>query len=535
MDKSWMRTSRTIKQYIDGVEAFIKYAVHNLQKMRNIDPREIPTDGQTTVEMVNATKESFDKEDLAKFQELLLEAEKPLYKGCPDFTKLSAILKLLNLKGKISRWKVDNKTHKVYENIPAKVMWYFPTIPRLQRLFKLESISEDLRWHATRRITYGVLRHPADSQAWRTIDEKFPEIAKDPRNLRLGISADGVDVNSGTRHHSVWPVLSVIYNLPPWLCMKRKFTMLSSWGIKPELFARQEEDKTTLPPAGYTLTNAEKDIFCETLSNIRNELAWGEKYEFQNYKLKCREIKINNLNLELEKVVKERDELKLKIEKWEESSKNLDELLNSQMSARDKTGLGYGTQLNQMSNNSETDSEISLSIFYVRSSDEENTQANDMFSKADGFHAVPPPKIGNFVATHSSDSYSTSQISTSEEIDYDSPEPPKSLLKWYHYLSDEYKDNGRFWGSKSGCNESDVKPSWKDIEKAKACMLAKAQASEASSKAKVEACGSKAKLQASTKTLIVKSPVPITNCVLWLANAKTRDAIKGKTFGVKIQ
>ncbi|GJR91247.1 putative transposon, En/Spm-like protein [Tanacetum coccineum] len=127
----------------------------------------------------------------------------------------------------ISRWKVDNKTHKVYENIPAKVMWYFPIIPRLQRLFKLESISEDLRWHATRRITDGVLRHPADSQAWRTIDEKFPEIAKDPRNLRLGISADGVDVNSGTRHHSVWPVLSVIYNLPPWLCMKRKFIMLS--------------------------------------------------------------------------------------------------------------------------------------------------------------------------------------------------------------------------------------------------------------------------------------------------------------------
>ncbi|GKB71004.1 hypothetical protein Tco_0932416, partial [Tanacetum coccineum] len=144
---------------------------------------------------------------------------------------------------------------------------------------------------------------------------------------------------------------------------------------------------------------------------------------------------------------------------------------------------------------------------------------------------------------NNSDSYSTSQISTSEEIDYDSPEPPKSLLKWYHYLSDEYKDNGRFWGSKSGCNESDVKPSWKDIEKAKACMLAKAQASEASSKAKVEACGSKvkveacgskAKLQASTKTLIVKSPVPITNCVLGLANAITRDAIKGKTFRVKL-
>nr|GEZ11404.1 hypothetical protein [Tanacetum cinerariifolium] len=289
---------RTKKQYIDGVEACIKYAVHNLQKMRNIDPRdeqaktaqipvnattefiddidfdmdlglEIPTNGPATIEMVNATKESFYKDDLAKFQELLLDADKPLYKGCPDFTKLSAIVKLLNLKGKygasdkfftellgllkkmlpagnemvektyqakklmrmmgsgykkihvcsnncilylkdnkeltvcltcgISRWKVDNKTHKVYENIPAKVMWYFPIIPRLQRFFKLESISENLRWHATRRITYGVLRQPTDSQAWRTIDEKFPEIAKDPRNLWLGISADGVDVNSRTR------------------------------------------------------------------------------------------------------------------------------------------------------------------------------------------------------------------------------------------------------------------------------------------------------------------------------------------------
>ncbi|GJZ45516.1 hypothetical protein Tco_0593112 [Tanacetum coccineum] len=119
---------------------------------------------------------------------------------------------------------------------------------------------------------------------------------------------------------------------------------------------------------------------------------------------------------------------------------------------------------------------------------------------------------------NNSDSYSTSQINTSEEIDYDSSEPPKSLLKWYHYLSDEYKDNGRFWGSKSGSSEASSKA------KVEAC----------GSKVKVEACGLKAKLQASTKTLIIKSPVPITNCILRLANAKTWDAIKGKTFVVQI-
>nr|GEU40879.1 hypothetical protein [Tanacetum cinerariifolium] len=124
---------------------------------------------------------------------------------------------------------------------------------------------------------------------------------------------------------------------------------------------------------------------------------------------------------------------------------------------------------------------------------------------------------------------SSDNNNTSEEIDYDSPEyrgPPNSLLKWYGYLSDEYKDKGR--------NKSDAKLFFSDISKTKACILAKAQASDASSKAKVQACGSKAKLQRSPKTVIVKNRVPITNGVLGLANAETWDAILSKTFGVKI-
>ncbi|GJZ91310.1 hypothetical protein Tco_0663237 [Tanacetum coccineum] len=100
--------------------------------------------------------------------------------------------------------------------------------------------------------------------------------------------------------------------------------------------------------------------------------------------------------MELDKVVKERDELKDKIAKWEESTKNLDEILNSQMSARDKTSLGYGTQLNEFSSNHETDNENSLSIFDVRSSDEENTPENDRFPK-NGYKVVPPPITRNFL------------------------------------------------------------------------------------------------------------------------------------------
>ncbi|GJX08669.1 hypothetical protein Tco_0196601 [Tanacetum coccineum] len=156
---------------------------------------------------------------------------------------------------------------------------------------------------------------------------------------------------------------------------------------------REKHNKTKLEIRGYEI--ALGSLKARIFGHEKNELDWGERYEFQNFDLKCREIKINNLNLELEKVVKERDELKLKIEKWEGSSKNLTKILNSQMSTHDKNGLGFGTQMDDLSNKSETDSENSLTVFEVRSSDEESTLANNRFTKANEYHAVPPPIIGN--------------------------------------------------------------------------------------------------------------------------------------------
>ncbi len=83
-----------------------------------------------------------------------------------------------------TRCKQDEKTNKIYDGIPGKVAWYFPIIPRLQRLFQVKNIAKDLIWHeAERKKEEGVLRHPADAPAWRVIDEKFPDFGGDPRNL----------------------------------------------------------------------------------------------------------------------------------------------------------------------------------------------------------------------------------------------------------------------------------------------------------------------------------------------------------------
>ncbi|GJZ57229.1 hypothetical protein Tco_0612723 [Tanacetum coccineum] len=91
----------------------------------------------------------------------------------------------------------------------------------------------------------------------------------------------------------------------------------------------------------------------------------------------------------------------------EESSKSLNILLNSQMSAHDKNGLGYRTQLNEISDKSKTNSEIGMSVFEVRSSDEESTPANDRFSKADGYHVVLPPITRNFLTSRADISFAS--------------------------------------------------------------------------------------------------------------------------------
>ena len=84
-----------------------------------------------------------------------------------------------------------------------------------------------MRWHKEERKRDGMLRHPADGSQRRNLDRAFPEFDVDARNIRLGLSTDGMNpFGEMSSSHSTWPVTVCIYNLPPWLCMKRKFIMM---------------------------------------------------------------------------------------------------------------------------------------------------------------------------------------------------------------------------------------------------------------------------------------------------------------------
>ena len=88
--------------------------------------------------------------------------------------------------------------------------------------------AEDMTSHKNKRVDDGVLRHPADSLAWKTFDEKHSSFASDPRNVRFGLASYGFNpFGSMSNAYSMWPVFLIPYNLLPWLCMKQSNILLS--------------------------------------------------------------------------------------------------------------------------------------------------------------------------------------------------------------------------------------------------------------------------------------------------------------------
>ncbi|XP_006596706.2 uncharacterized protein [Glycine max] len=294
MDRSWMNASRIIEEYENGVEEFLLFAQNS---------------GNPIEEMIrDLGQEGFEEAHAALYDNIEVDSKMPLYSGCISFTKLSAVLALVNLKARfgwsdksfsellmlltnmlpadnvlpknhyqakkilcpvgmqyekihaccndcilyrddfaeldycpvcgVSRYRPTNGDSTVLvsdaDRRPAKVCWYLPIIPRFKRLFANGEDAKNLIWHANTRKSDGLMRHPADSPQWKAIDRLYPEFGVEPRNLRLGLATDGMNpFGTLTTNHSSWPVLLFIYNLPPWLCMKRKYVMLSMMIVGP--------------------------------------------------------------------------------------------------------------------------------------------------------------------------------------------------------------------------------------------------------------------------------------------------------------
>ena len=183
-----------------------------------------------------------------------------------------------NKKRKHGRQNLETNTAPDDEQdskVPALVMWYLLVVDHLKRMFANPRDAELLIWHSTRKKD-GMIRHPADARQWIKFDsEHVEEFSNDARNIRFGLSTDGMNPFGEMRNpHSTWALIMCIYNLPPWLCHKRKYLLL-----------------TTLI-SGPKQAGVDMDVFLEPLLQDMQKLwehgvrVWDE-YRRQHFNLKA--------------------------------------------------------------------------------------------------------------------------------------------------------------------------------------------------------------------------------------------------------
>ncbi|GJR25461.1 hypothetical protein Tco_1101693 [Tanacetum coccineum] len=133
---------------------------------------------------------------------------------------------------------------------------------------------------------------------------------------------------------------------------------------------RQTLSKANLEIIAYQL--GLESVEAQLVVHQKNEVVYEEKIAVLEFELKD----------------------KAKLEQFETSFKNLNKLINSQLSSKDKTGLGYEDQLNE---NDSSGSELFNSVFDSCSSDGDDNQTNDRFKKDNGYHVIPPPLTRNYM------------------------------------------------------------------------------------------------------------------------------------------
>ncbi|GKE21070.1 hypothetical protein Tco_1432582 [Tanacetum coccineum] len=111
----------------------------------------------------------------------------------------------------------------------------------------------------------------------------------------------------------------------------------------------------------------------------KNETVFEESINVLKLEVRLRDNVLDEYKMKWEKAEKERDQLKQILEKFQNSSKSLNDLLESQVINKFKTGLGYSTA-----------TAVSPTV-------ESFVNLSDKSGSDKGYQSVPPPLSGNFI------------------------------------------------------------------------------------------------------------------------------------------
>jgi len=102
--------------------------------------------------------------------------------------------------------------------------------------------TEHITWHKSHDVMDGVMVHSFNSEAWKHFNNVHPHFSMEIRNMHLGLYTDKFDTfESFVAPYFGWLVILTVYNLPPEMCMRSEFIVLSTIILNPlwELFTSQ--------------------------------------------------------------------------------------------------------------------------------------------------------------------------------------------------------------------------------------------------------------------------------------------------------
>ncbi|GJV62393.1 hypothetical protein Tco_1468493 [Tanacetum coccineum] len=171
-----------------------------------------------------------------------------------------------------------------------------------------------------------------------------------------------------------------------------------------KLYDKQREQLGVASIEIQAYTQALKKVEAQLVCHQQNQLIYEEKIRFMKIDLDDKTNVLTYHKKLLAEAVKEKEELKSKLNFFQSSSKGLSKLLNSQMSTRDKSRLS-------------------------RSSDVEDSPVNDRFAKVEGMHAVPPLMTGIYMPSKSDFGIDESNVETPDSVPKPAVNEPTTVSK----------------------------------------------------------------------------------------------------------
>ncbi|GJW01134.1 ribonuclease H-like domain-containing protein [Tanacetum coccineum] len=183
-----------------------------------------------------------------------------------------------------------------------------------------------------------------------------------------------------------------------------------------KLYDAQREQLSDASIEIKAYTQGLKKVEAQLVAHQQGQLWYEEKIRFMKIDLDDKTDVLTYHKKLLAEAQKEKEDLKAKVEKWHNSSKNLGKLLNTQMSANDKFGLGYGDH--RYDGILSYENEVLQSVFMNKESELEKQPLYDRFVTAGGMHVSQPSES----ETQTSD-FDTCESDCSVETHESLPEP----------------------------------------------------------------------------------------------------------------